>query len=122
MQTGVLLGPEARAPRPRPVFSFPSSLPLLSSSFSMDGWSSDSVDSSAPHSYMWRDIRCSYDANMSGRGGKQVEIEVRKGEREGGGAGRERGKEAPEGKGSEKGMRKRGKSGGRDRKKAKLLS
>ncbi|TFJ85277.1 hypothetical protein NSK_003700 [Nannochloropsis salina CCMP1776] len=50
---------------------------------SMDGWSSDSVDSSAPHSYMWRDIRCSYDANMSGRGGKQVEIEVRKGEREG---------------------------------------
>ncbi|EWM25687.1 hypothetical protein Naga_100768g1, partial [Nannochloropsis gaditana] len=43
---------------------------------SMDGWSSDSVDSSAPHSYMWRDIRCSYDANMSGRGGKQVEIEV----------------------------------------------
>ncbi|GAB5035572.1 abc transporter g family protein [Nannochloropsis oceanica] len=44
-------------------------------SHSMDG-SSDSVDSSAPQSYTWRNIRCSYEANNQSRGGKPVVVEV----------------------------------------------
>jgi len=56
----------------------------------MDGSSSDSVDSSAPQSYTWRNIRCSYEATNQSRGGKPVEIEVgREGGREEGRAGME---------------------------------
>lgn len=37
----------------------------------------DTVDSSAPQSYTWRDVRCSYEQRSPARGDKPVEVEVR---------------------------------------------
>lgn len=45
----------------------------------MDGSGIETMDSGAPQSYTWRDVRCSYEqrGGAGGRGSKPVEIEVR---------------------------------------------
>lgn len=51
-------------------------LPNTTNLHSLASGSIETVDSGAPQSYTWRDVRCSYEQRSSARGSKPVEVEV----------------------------------------------